>query len=202
MPLAEVDLALSRCDIDESLQQFIDDAEERIDLFQTLQRRNPVPGFVPSDFPLIYRVLSTLRNSPWVAGNKFCEWGCGFGVVAGLAARLGFDAVGIEVEPRLVGEAVRLCTDYQLPVEISVGTFVPEDFLVDIEFKEVHWLSDEGSNGYTTLDLDPDDFHLIYAYPWPGEEDVINEIFDHVAARGAILLTYHGALEFRVFRKL
>ena len=47
----------------------------------------------------------------------------------------------------------------------------------------------------------PDDFDVIFAYPWPGEEDVIMQLFDRYAAVGALLLTYHGIEELRIRRK-
>jgi hypothetical protein len=41
-------------------------------------------------------------------GRRFIEWGSGLGVVTCLAEWAGFDAIGIEIEPRLVGMAEEL----------------------------------------------------------------------------------------------
>ena len=40
------------------------------------------------------------------------------------------------------------------------------------------------------------------AYPWPGEEQVIFDLFTDYAAVGALLLTYHGQDGVRLARKV
>ena len=45
---------------------------------------------------------------------------------------------------------------------------------------------------FVTSKSEPNDFDCIFAYPWPGEDDVVTSIFDAYAARGAVLLTFHG----------
>ena len=57
---------------------------------------------------------------------------------------------------------------------------------------DVAWLSTDGPDGYEELELEPDDFDVVFAYPWPGEEQVIFDLFADSAAVGALLLTYHG----------
>jgi hypothetical protein len=52
------------------------------------------------------------------------------------------------------------------------------------------------------LQLDPDDFDIIFAYPWPGEEQVIFDLFADNAAVGALLLTYLGQEGLRLQRKV
>ena len=47
----------------------------------------------------------------------------------------------------------------------------------------------------------PADFDVIFAFPWPDEEDVIPALFDRYAVRGAVLVTYHEGESFRVRRK-
>jgi hypothetical protein len=50
--------------------------------------------------------------------------------------------------------------------------------------------------------LDPDDFDVVFAYPWPGEEQVIFDLFAGSTAVGALLLTYHGLEGLRLHRKV
>ncbi len=57
---------------------------------------------------------------------------------------------------------------------------------------DVLWLSTERAGRLRDLELEPDDFDVIFAYPWPGEEQVIFDLFADCAAVGALLLTYHG----------
>ena len=42
---------------------------------------------------------------------------------------------------------------------------------------------------------------MVFAYPWPDEEWVIERLFRRYAAVGAVLVTYHGGEGFRVQRK-
>jgi hypothetical protein len=48
----------------------------------------------------------------------------------------------------------------------------------------------------------PDEFDLIFAYPWPDDERVTADLFEGYAAGNAILLTYHGGDDFRVRQKI
>ena len=49
-----------------------------------------------------------------------------------------------------------------------------------------------GRCGHGALGMSPEEFDLIYAYPWPDEEWLVEELFDAHARPGALLLTYHG----------
>ena len=118
MPLADVKLPLDEDAVPADVRAFLREADLRIDEFQQHAR---IPGFVPSDYPRVYQVLRCLASANLTPGNLFCEWGSGFGVVAGLAAMLDFDAVGIEIEGDLVDAAQKLADDFELPVVAFVG---------------------------------------------------------------------------------
>lgn len=51
------------------------------------------------------------------------------------------------------------------------------------------------------LQREPDDWDVVFAYPWPGEEHVIERLFDRYAAAGALLVTYRTEKGTRVQRK-
>src|SRR2546423_1671474 len=72
-----------------------------------------------------FGALQALAESALAPGGRFCEWGSGFGVVTCLAAMIGFDACGIEIEPDLVAAARRLAADFDLSAEFVCGSFVP-----------------------------------------------------------------------------
>jgi hypothetical protein len=55
---------------------------------------------------------------------------------------------------------------------------------------------------YNGMDIDVAEIGLFFAYPWPEERELIQELFDAVAAEGAILVAYHTDKEVRVFRKV
>jgi hypothetical protein len=147
-------------------------------------------------------VLRALAAADVLPGNLFCEWGSGFGVVACLAAMLDFDSHGIEIEKDLVDAAQHLAADFHLPVEFICGSFMPggsEEFVAaDAEYA---WLSMDQTNAYAELALAPDDFDVIFAYPWPDEERLIADLFDEFAGERTVLVTYHGADNFRLRRK-
>ncbi|MHC4937517.1 MAG: hypothetical protein ACYTHK_00940 [Planctomycetota bacterium] len=152
------------------------------------------PAFIPSDSAMAYGALAGLRESDLLTGTRFCEWGSGLGVVAGLAAMLGFESYAIEIEPELVDAGERLCAEFGLAVEHAAGTFVPEESqdLVAGAGDELDWLQAGGADAYESLARDPDEFDLVFAYPWPGEEEVIDTLFLRHAGAGAVLLTFHG----------
>src|SRR5260370_24041117 len=122
MPLVELTLPASEVVIPRDVRAFLREADRRIERFRTAAH---VPGFVPSDYEHVYRVLRAVEEAELAPGRLFCEWGSGLGVVTGLAAMLGFDAFGIEVEGELVEEARRLADDFELAVEFVHGSFIP-----------------------------------------------------------------------------
>jgi hypothetical protein len=183
---------------------FILDAAARTEQFIEAHKDNPVVGFVPSDYEAVYDALKSLQShSAALTGNAFCEWGSGLGVIASLAAMAGFDAVGIEIDSDLVDASRRLARDHHVSVEFIHGSYVPDGHAPDIDLEESHVMTlESGRAAYEELGLDPDDFDCIFAYPWPGEDDVVTSIFDAYAARGAVLLTYHGQDGVMVRRKI
>ena len=52
-----------------------------------------------------------------------------------------------------------------------------------------------GSGARDEVDVEIDEFELIFSYPWPGEEELYFDIFEQYASEGSYLLTYHGACE-------
>jgi len=171
MPLADVPLLIASRTPPDDVRALLREAAQRIARFR---RAQPLPRFVPSDFDLVYATLRTLSTAGVAPGRRFTEWGSGFGVAACLAALLGFEAQGIEIEPDLVAAARQLADHFQLPVTFVCGRF------------------DRAA---------PIDSDVIFAYPWPDEERAIEELFERHAAAGAILLTYRGIDGLRVQRK-
>lgn len=187
-------------------EALVADAEERIADFINASRRagtNAQGAFVPADYRRVYGGLDAIYTAGLAPTEQLCEWGSGFGVVAALAAQIGFEACGIEIERDLVPEAEELVAAHDLDVAFAHGSFIPEsaEGLADVQ-DDLATLARGVADGYDELGLDPDDFGVIYAYPWPGEEEVIEQIFDAVAARGALLLTYRSTEDLVLQRKV
>ena len=199
MPLIDVNLPVGEGLIPADVRSFLAEAERRIEHFQRSAR---VPAFVPSDFARVYHTLHTLETTALAPGRRVCEWGSGFGVVASLAAMLDFDAYGLEIESELVVAARQLARDFELPVEFVCGSFIPVggEHLVDAG-STFAWLTPDSGTAYDEIGLDPDDFDVVFAYPWPDEEHVIWTLFERYASTGAVLITYHGSDDIRVQRK-
>jgi predicted O-methyltransferase YrrM len=199
--LAEIPLELPTAAAPADVVALIADARQRIEKLENTSRA-AMPAFVPSDFDLAYQALAAIEKAHLAAGHRFLEWGSGIGVVACLATQLGFDAVGIEIEPPLVEIAESLATTHRLNTQFVCGSFLPDGAEVRLELPDdFAWMTTTGSAAYDELDLAPDDFDIVFAYPWPGEEQVIFDLFADHAATGALLLTYHGLEGIRLQRK-
>ncbi|MBN2490001.1 MAG: class I SAM-dependent methyltransferase [Planctomycetes bacterium] len=202
MPLKVLDTIIPNRALPAAVRSLLRDADQQIADFQRRHLKRPIPGFLPSDFTRAWAALRTIRETHLAAGDVFCEWGSGFGVVACLAAMLGFDAHGIEIDAELVESARHLAEAHGLEVRFAQGTLVPpggEAFLDAVE--DFAWLQAGGHCGHDELGLDPDEVDVVYAFPWPGEEQVVTGIFERFAGEGALLVTYHGLEDIRLHRK-
>jgi len=203
MSLADIRLPDTLVAMGTEESAFLREADRRINEYLDAGSDWNAHGFVPSDFVVVHSALRVIADGPVAPGNTFCEWGSGLGVVASLAAMLGFDAWGIEIDRDLVAASEALADEFDLPVSFVCGNFIPADSDVCTDDTgETAWLAMGGANAYDEMALDPEDFDVVFAYPWPGEERVIEELFDRHAAVGAVLLTYHGLEGMRLRRKL
>jgi len=203
MALVDVSLKPFAAPPDAATAAFLADAAARIDAFFEARWQDPIVGFVPSDFATVWPVLAALAQQELAPGKRFCEWGSGFGVVAGLAAQLGFAAHAIEIESDLVLESRRLLAAHGLAVKLVCGSFIPRggEPLAVIK-AEMAWLLTGGADGHALLGVDADEWDVVFAYPWPGEEHVVLQLFERFAADGALLVTHRSEKGTRVQRKV
>ena len=81
---------------------FIRDAEDRAEEYGDRAGKGL---FVPGDYRYAFQILQwLLRTKAAAHGAAFLEWGSGQGMVTILAALLGYDACGVEIDAGLVKE--------------------------------------------------------------------------------------------------
>ncbi|MEQ9065450.1 MAG: class I SAM-dependent methyltransferase, partial [Gimesia chilikensis] len=206
MPLVEIEISIQTAVLPDAIIDFLSEAEARI---RHYLENSPCTalGFVPSHFEKVYHALHAITDENLACGTSLCEWGSGFGVVASLAAMLGFMAYGIEIEQDLVEESRRLADDFGLPVEFVQGSFIPagaealaQEAYVDNN-SVFPWLINEAEEGYKKLQRGLNEFDIVFAYPWPGEDYLLKSLFEEYAAEGALLMTYDYPQTIRVLRK-
>lgn len=192
--------------------RLIEEADRRLDqLFETNRNRR-VPRFLPSDPALLFRVLEFLTVNELPPGKVFCEWGSGFGVGACLASLLGYESWGLEIEEDLVELARELAGDLKIEVKNICTSYFPEGFgsypaqggaELMIPEPESRWAEESALvvPAYEGMDCEVDEIDLFYIYPWPGEQELMHDLFDTVAADGAILIAYYGDKDIAAYRK-
>jgi hypothetical protein len=207
VPLLDIEISINGSVLPDDVVAFLREADFRVSQFV---RNSPirVTGFVPSDFVTVYHALRAITEANLAPGTSMCEWGSGFGVVASLAAMLESDAYGIEIERGLVDASRKLADDFGLPVEFVHGSYVPsgaeayvEEAYADNKAESLSLVTD-ADDAYDELGLDLDDFDVVFAYPWPGEERLVESLFENYAAEGALLLTYTQYNSVRLQRKV
>ncbi len=202
MGLERVPIEPDNAPLDPSAVALLDEADRRIETLMAPRPDRSFRGFVPSDFDAVYRALRRIEIDRLAPGTTFLEWGSGLGVVTCLAASLGWDAYGIELQGDLVEQAEQLARDFDLPATFVHGTFIPAgDDDVGDTVADSAWLLLGGQDAYEELDLGIEDFDVVFNYPWPGEHRIVETLFDRRAAVGALLLTFHGLEGLRLRRK-
>jgi hypothetical protein len=188
--LEEIDLDWSPVTAGSPEGRFIQDAQKRIESFQSENER--IPGFECSNFFAAAGVLRAIREQRLAPGPRLCEWGSGFGVVTCLAGMAGFDARGIEVEVKLVDRSRQLARDYQLGVQFHQGSY-RKDLSIEPQTQPS---TEKNLPEPPLLNCD-----VVYIYPWPAETAYITGRFEQLARPGALLISYKGGGRFRIQKK-
>lgn len=179
----------------------IDLANDRIEAFM-LGDDSVIENFVPCDFHLMDQALTWIEQNHLLTGNRFCELGSGFGVAALLASLHGMESVGIEIESALVEQSSNLADSLGLPTKFYCGSFVPRDISGILELaRDVEHVETHEGEVYDEIGLALDDFDLFFAFPWPGEQDFFEAVFQAGAASNSLLLTYRGRNDMHLLRK-
>jgi len=206
MPLQELTLRLDPSTMPERVAELIQEADRRDAAFFAAGLGRKYSRYVPSDPAVVHAAIAHLRERKLLRGNRFCEWGCGFGVAASIASLLGFESYGIELASEIAELAAQLAGDFGLDVEILNISYLPEGFddCEGIGGKDLV-VPDPPADPDILVPppqyegLDPGEVDLFYVFPWPGEEELMMDLFKAVSTEGAILMIYLGDGEIGAF---
>jgi len=169
------------------LNALCDEGWEIWSRFDVEVRQHSWHPFVAADYGAVLETLLTLRTP----GLRFLEWGSAPGIITIMADLLGFEAYGIELDPTLVQMARELATKYDSHARFADGSFLPGGYVWK------HRSGDrrlgtigEGTSGYMELGHPLEDFDIVFAFPWTGEEPMMHDVMRRYGGRHARLLLY------------
>jgi hypothetical protein len=149
----------------------------------------PFHPFVAANYDVVATTLWHHRNR----GLRFLEWGSATGVITIMADLLGYEACGIELDDSLVTTARRLAHQFDSAAVFVAGSFLPQGY---------RWRPGDGdgrtgtlgsgASGYLRLGRPLDEFDVVFAYPWDGEEPMMRDLMSRYGRPDAVLLL-HGA---------
>ena len=205
--IKQIDYEAESPEVPEPFASLIQDADDRWEKFWAQKLNKRYPRYVASEPGQVYAALRHVRDEGLALGERFIEWGSGFGVATSLAAQLGFEATGIELEDGLVAIAESLAEKHQTGAEFIATTYIPEGYISYDHVGGSDIVPDE-SFGYQAeppcydgMDIGLDEIDVFFVYPWPGEQEMMLKLFESVASEDAILITYYGDQEICIYRK-
>jgi len=86
------------------------------------------PRFVPSVPERVFAVLEEVTRRKLPPTQVFCEWGSGFGTATCLAALLGYEAYGLEIDEELVRLSRALARRLGIRVTMLCTSFLPAGY--------------------------------------------------------------------------
>ena len=211
MAIEELALGFEYQPLPVKVSAYLTEANRRIDRLFASGRNKRMPRFIPSDAIAIYNALDFITREDFPLGRVYCEWGSGYGIGSCFAALLGYEAYGVEIEPELAKASVELADDFDINIQIINDDYMPEGFecgkgiggaeLVRPEQQTFGYGNFDEVARYEGMDHGLDEVDLFFIYPWPGEQEFVQEFFHAVAGDGAILLAYYGENDLSAYRK-
>ena len=203
MPLIELEMDLDdEQPLSDPIERWLEASRQRIQLFWDQFPQKPLAQYIECDFEWVTRGLQYCVDQQLIDGKLFVEWGCGFGVVTGVASILGLDAIGIEAEEFLCDEGKKLLNVNSIEAELWCGNFLPSGSAkLSMDDDPNVSLTHTCESAYSTNQMTLDDFAIVYVYPWPGEEHFLKSVFNRYARKDALLLLYRGPYHVELYRK-
>ena len=205
--IKQIDYEAESPEVPEPLASLIQDADDRWEKFWSQKLNKRYPRYVASEPAQVYAALKHVRDEGLALGERFIEWGSGFGVATNLAAQLGFEATGIELEDGLVEIAESLAEKHQTGAKFIATTYIPEGYISYDHVGGSDIVPDDSFGHqaeppcYDGMDIGLDEIDVFFVYPWPGEQEMMLKLFESVANEDAILIAYYGDGEICIYRK-
>ncbi len=153
--------------------------------------------FINADYEAVLHTLLELH----APGARFLEWGSATGIITIAADMLGFEAYGIELDPKLVEVARGLARRHASRAHFVAGSFIPPGYRWSPDDGDARMGTiGEGESAYQELGHSLDAFDVVYAYPWPAEEAMMLDLMSRHGKPGATLLLFGTAGAVRAFR--
>jgi hypothetical protein len=153
--------------------------------------------FVPADYDRVLAALLRFR----APGLRFVEWGSATGIITIMADMLGYEAYGIELDPALVEVARELAGRFGSGARFAAGSFLPAGYRFRPRGGDGRQGTiGEGASAYPELQHPLEDFDVVYAYPWSGEEALMQDLMRCYGSPRARLLLHSGNEGVRVYR--
>lgn len=211
MAYTQIEYEPRTASLDARAQALIDASEARFEDFYAKQLNKRYPRYIASDPAQVYAAMQWVEEEGLVLGDRFLEWGSGFGLATGLASILGYTACGIELRRGLVDIARSLIEEQGLDADFLCTSYIPEGY-INYETADGEDLVRDDSFGHEPdenpcyiadgMEVEIGEIDLFYVYPWPGEQTLMLNLFDAVAGPDALLLAYYGDQELCIYRKL
>jgi hypothetical protein len=170
------------------------------------------PRFVPSVPERVFAILAEVTTRQLPPTRVFCEWGSGFGTATCLAALLGYEAYGLEIDEELVRLSRAIARRLGIRVQMLCTSLFPEGYeaysggdraaMVTPASVSDHNAAARGPLRYDGMERAIAEIGLLFAYPWPEERELMRQLFEAVARVGALLVVYHTDTDIRVLRKV
>lgn len=193
-------------ELPQAIEALIHDADARWDEFWAQKLNKRYPRYIASEPAQVYAALKYVREEGLALGDRFVEWGSGFGVATSLAALLGYEATGIELEDGLVEIAESLAATHKTGAEFLATSYIPEGYISYEHIGGTDIVPDDSFGHeaepprYEGMDIPLDEVDVFFVYPWPGEQEMMLKLFEAVAGEDAILIAYYGDEEICLYR--
>ena len=168
------------------------------DRFDRTARTEDFHPFVAADYDVVLDALLPFR----APGLKFLELGSASGVITIMADLLGFQAFGIELDAELVQIARALALQLDSGATFTQGSFLPQGYRFrppdgDGRLGTIG----HGPSGYLQMGHHMDEFDLVFAYPWGGEEPLMLDLLRVYGSPDAHLLLHTVNDGVKVYRQ-